>query len=259
MTRSFDLSSTTETFVPTDTLRALQTLGATTGLHWILIGATARDLVVYLPLGHTPPRITHDVDIVVAAEGFDLFTRDLVPRRGGNHAFQIDGVAIDVLPIPTGQDATTIEFSDGSVLNTIGIPEAASSPETVLLRRDLVLEVASIEAQCALKVLAWHDRHVDDPKDAVDLIALLEAGSEGLYADETWDDPDSLTATDHDIRLAGAYRFGRNSRALFTADRASVISDILLAPRTRSLLPQHARRASANELLHAYTRGFHEG
>ena len=259
MTRTFDLSSTTEGYFPLDVLRELRIIGEQTRVRWVAIGAVARDLVVHLPLNHPPQRATHDVDIAVAVEepdGYARFTQGLARRRGGEHAFQISRIPVDVLPTAPADSDGTIEFADGNRLNIIGLAEAAARPDRVVLPHGVAVEVASIEAQCALKLLAWRDRNADDTKDAVDFISLLSAASEGLYGDEAWSDGASLEANDHDIFLAGAYRLGSRGRELFTQHRACAITSILQDPITHDRLPRHARAREAAELLDAYARGF---
>lgn len=260
MTRTFDLSSSIDgTFFPLEALRALLARGEETGVPLLVIGAVARDLVVHLPLGHTQIRATKDVDIAIAVpsnEDFAAFTHGLEQRDNGMHAFTVAGIAVDVVPFGGIEADGHITFGDKHRLNVIGLSEAAFSPDKVRLTKDLIVNVASIEAQCPLKVLAWRGRHPDDTKDALDLITLLHAGSEGRYADETWEDEDCLTLNDDDIVLAGAYRLGRNGSALFTEPRRESVLQILQNEQQRQLLVRHSRGLMAGEVLYAYVQGF---
>ncbi|MEO7587243.1 MAG: hypothetical protein ABIS84_04370 [Arachnia sp.] len=260
MTRTFDLSSSIDdTYFPLSALRALSARSEETGVTWIVIGAMARDPVVHIPLGHAPARATKDVDIgiaVPAKDGFTTFTEGLTQRRNGQHAFSIEGVPIDIVPFGGIEADGHITFPDGHRLNVIGLSEAASSPDQVRLAENLTVSVASLEAQCPLKLLAWRDRHTTDTKDALDLITLLSAGSEGCYAEETWDHDYSLTANDDDIRLAGSFRLGLEGAALFGGPRREAASTILRDGAQRALLLRHMSQHGAKEILDAYVRGF---
>ncbi|WP_460771749.1 nucleotidyl transferase AbiEii/AbiGii toxin family protein [Mariniluteicoccus flavus] len=237
----------------------------TLGTKWLLIGAAARDLTVHAPLGNRPTRQTHDIDIAVAVQGtphFQEFTSGFERIPNLDHKVRVLGVEVDVVPFGGLEEAGTVTFTDESRLDVVGLAEALEAPDIAQLAAHLAVPVASAEAQTALKILAWRDRGREDPKDARDLRTLLEAASDGVYGDETWDDEHALRACDHDHPLAAAFRSGRLAGGLFTDPaRAAAVTQVLCQEATRRRLDiDFGRpRASAPDLLDAYTRGFNEG
>ena len=77
-----------------------------------------------------------------------------------------------------GADSLPVVLNEDHVLDVNGLSEAARTAVRVQLADDLRLEVASLPAQAALKVLAWRDRHMENPKDARDLHEILAAMAE---------------------------------------------------------------------------------
>lgn len=150
-------------------------------------------------------------------------------------------------------------FADGHELDVVGLREASTAPDTVILPDDLHIPVASIEAQSALKTLAWRDRHHDTTKDAADLLVLLQAGSEGSYGDEMWADEQALSVNGFDAITAGAWRIGRGAGRLFDQGRGDHVLAVLDDPRMHELLARHMASILAAELLDAYQSGFRSG
>jgi predicted nucleotidyltransferase len=141
----------------------------------------------------------------------------------------------------------------------VGLREASTAPDTVILPDGLHIPVASIEAQSALKTLPWRDRHHDTTKDAADLLQLLQAGSEGPYGDEMWADEQALKINDFDAITAGAWRIGRGAGRLFDQGRGDHVLAVLDVPNKHELLARHMNSIFATELLHAYRAGFRAG
>ncbi|KRE38859.1 hypothetical protein ASG73_00345 [Janibacter sp. Soil728] len=145
------------------------------------------------------------------------------------------------------------------MLDVVGLREAMSSPDLVTLSPTLTINVASIQAQTALKILAWRDRHLTNSKDAPDLHDVLWAGSRGPYAEEMWAAPDALEACGYVLDLAGAYLLGKTCAENFTAARAQAVVDVLDDPTAFARLALQMQHLTASELLDAYGRGFAAG
>lgn len=262
MTRTFDLSSRIDHPAPLDVIADLHRRAGELGLRWVLIGAAARDLVVHLPSGHPVVRATNDVDIAIAVEGrqqFLKFTGGFASARGAEHKVLVRGVEVDIVPFGGIESGDTVTFADGHELDVVGLREAAAAPDTVILPHGLRIPVASIEAQSALKTLAWRDRHFDTSKDATDLLELLKAGSQGPYGDELWSDEEALAINEFDASLAGAWRIGRGAGRLFDLKRGNHVLDVLNDPRQHQLLRRDMRSILAAGLLTAYQAGFRAG
>lgn len=248
--------------VPVEVVEVLDERARVLSLPMVLIGAAARDLCVHAPLAESPTRTTNDVDIAIAVphgEEFARFTSPFDAVKKAEHKFVVLGIEVDIVPFGGVESDGEVTFRDGSVLDVVGLREAMASPDLVTLSPDLTVQVASIQAQTALKILAWRDRHVQNPKDAPDLHAVLSAGSGGPYADEMWMADDALEACGYVPDLAGAYLLGRTCGEGFTPERARAVSDVLDDPRDFAQLALQMGHLTSSELLDAYRRGFTRG
>lgn len=245
--------------VPVDVVAVLADRAAELSLPMVLIGAAARDLCVHAPMAEYPDRATQDVDIALAVprgDEFVEFTSRFDAVNGAEHKFRVLGIEVDIVPFGGVEERGEVLFGDGSVLDVVGLREAMAAPDLVTLASGLTVSVASIEAQTALKILAWRDRHHINPKDAVDLHRILSAGSLGPYADEMWAAEDALEATGYVPDLAGAHLLGQRCGAAFDVDRGQAVVDVLEDPAQVSLLALQMGHLTSAELLDAYARGF---
>lgn len=261
MSRCFTFTSD-EHDVPVEVVAVLAERAQELSLPMVLIGAAARDLCVHAPLGRYPDRATQDVDMALAVprgEVFAEFASRFEVVSGVEHTFRILGIKVDVIPFDGVEDEGRVTFKDGNVLNVVGLREALMGPDLVTLSSDLTVSVASIQAQTALKILAWRDRHHENSKDAVDLRTLLAAGSEGPYAEEMWEADGALEACDYLPDMAGAHLLGRRSGETFTRGRGQAVIDVLDDPASSSLLARQMRSGASADLLDAYRRGFRVG
>lgn len=257
--RQLDLSDRTELPVPLEVLSELVERAARAKLSLLLVGAAARDLVVHVPIGTTTKRVTEDIDVAIAVSGqgdFEAFVQGLGRVRGVEHRFQLLGVEVDVLPFGSIEKHRKILFPDDHELDVTGLAEASTTAVEVTLPGNFVIRVASLPAQAALKVLAWRDRRFLTAKDAPDLAEILLASSEGPYGDATWDDDESLDATDADIVAAGAHRTGRLAAEPFTAPDGATVLAVLDDPLSRDALVRGMRSGLALDLIEAFRAGF---
>lgn len=191
----------------------------------LLVGATARDLLLVHAHGIEPQRATEDTDLALAVPDWSTFQRlrqAMIESRQfepGNTAHRLwsDGRCLDLIPFGGVErpDRTIVWPPDNShVMSVLGFREALATALTVQLPDQVQVAVASLPAQALLKVWAWHERRDTGPaKDASDLWLLLrsyaEAGNEGrLYSEEG----DTLAALGFDLEQAGACLLGRDGR-----------------------------------------------
>ncbi|NHA69576.1 hypothetical protein [Phycicoccus flavus] len=249
----YDASSTTADLVAVEILRSIHTTLSSAGYDYVIIGAAARDLAVHGPAAGRPRRVTKDVDIAVAvAVGpayqrllSELGEKDQEPQR-----IRVLGCPVDVVPFAAGAREVRL----GSMtLNVLGLREATDHPALVQVSDGLVLPVSAIQAQAALKILAWGDRAPGTQKDAGDLGEILEASSRGLFADLAWEDDEALDSCDGDIAMMGPYRLGSSARALLRDESSTAVRDILDA--RGKALGSRLRVPEGPELLAAFRRG----
>lgn len=126
-------------------------------------------------------------------------------------------IAIDLIPFEGVEDAKgniTWPPDNAEVMSLIGYREARASAVTLRLPDDQVLPMVSLPMLAVLKLLAWIERHLVEPrKDARDLDAMLrnylKAGNdERLYTEAAH----LLDSPSYDYDLAGAWMCGRDAR-----------------------------------------------
>lgn len=225
----------------------------------VIIGATARDLLAS-HAGKVPTtRVTKDLDVAIAVSDMGQYrvaTARFDPRHSAPQ-FVCEGHLLDIIPYGAVEQDRHVIFASDHRLDVTGLAEAASSKVHVTLRPGLVVPVASLEAQSVLKILAWRDRRYDTrDKDAEDLTLLLEASSQGIYADLVWDDLGALEATYFDVREAGAHRLGRRAAALFDSQPRDSIARLVSDDEFRRQLTRAMNAPTTRRLLKAYAEGF---
>jgi predicted nucleotidyltransferase len=195
----------------------------------LLVGAAARDVLLSYAHGIALARATHDVDLAFAIANWPEFEAlrgrlvesglfkewDRIPHRLRHHS----SVRLDLIPFggverPDGTIAWPPEYAE--VMEVFGYAEAQASAIEVRLPDNQILPVVALPMLALLKVLAWADRHLREPrKDAADLFAILRnyldtGQDERLYSEAAHllDDPA------FDYRVAGAWLTGYDARVL---------------------------------------------
>lgn len=220
----------------------------------MVIGALARDLNLETPA----VRATRDIDVAVPTADVDdyraITSRLPHQRSDALHRFRIDGVEVDVIPFGPIACRERVDFP-GVTLDVMGLRAAWEASSQVEVGEGIAVRVASASALCCLKIIAWRDRHVDTPKDAIDLVALLDASSYGERLDMLEQDETGLLACDYVWHQAGAYRTGRLAREALDSDTISQRCDILAANLLRIVGDSGASTRWAEELLSAFLLG----
>jgi len=160
---------------------------------YMLVGATARDLLLFHVYGNQPLRATVDVDFAIAVESWEKFSVvlhsilrsglfkpfDRVPHRlffGSNHPA---GVPVDIIPfggVAIRDKEIRWPRDLDTVINVAGFEDALAAAVSVSVADDLIIPVVSLPGLALLKLIAWTDRKVD--KDATDLLRVMK-----VYAD----------------------------------------------------------------------------
>jgi predicted nucleotidyltransferase len=212
-------------------------------LDYFVTGAMARDVLLYHVFGLETGRATLDVDLAVAVDSWREFERVKarlvetgVVTTDKNRPHRLfyratpegERYPLDLLPFGgleqrPGEIAWPPDLS--VVMNVAGYREALAAAEQVELRPGVVVRVASLPSLAVLKLFAWDDRGLGDPRDALDFGVLLhsygEAGNEDrLYGDEM----PLLEAVDYDVDLASPRLLGKAAaRIIEPATRAQVV------------------------------------
>lgn len=207
--------------------------------RWLIVGATARDLVLHHLYGLPAGRRTEDLDIALAVETWAIFEN--VEQRlvaGGaerdptaRHRFRLLGWTMDVLPFSgVARDGVILwPPSNDTAMSVFGFDEASRNAFEVLLPGDVSAFVASPAGLLILKLMAWRDRHWERPHhDAVDLSALIRSYGEAWNEDRLYAEADDLLQRfGYDNALAGAALIGRDAATIASPDTLEQIHGIV--------------------------------
>jgi len=207
-----------------EVLEAVAGAAERAGVDWMVTGAMARHLVFGGIHGCLPGRSTRDWDLGIQIGYWAQFAalenhlvEEAAFRRDSRQRQRLHGPSggmVDLIPFGG------VETEDGGVywgkeeefyLNVAGFQEAYAASYRVRLTDSVTARVVSPPGLAILKVVAWHDRHLEDDRDAEDLAYLLRQYhhlvSEGLYGRHL----DALERVDYDVELAGARILGKEA------------------------------------------------
>lgn len=256
--------------VTIELLYAVNAAAQAEGVAHMLVGATARDILLTHVLGLEAPRATRDVDFAVAVADWKQF--DAVKHRllananfsegrgegqclyykieeSGQH-YQLDllpfgGIAREDKQVAWPPDMNTI-------MNVAGYDDVLAAAEEVAFTANLVGKVVSLPGLAILKLVAWSDRGRGNPKDAHDLIHLMwnYAGAGNL--DRVYEEDGVIDAGHDDPDLAGAYLLGKDIRRIVSQETRQVIVAILqqdFARLTHEMIKHYRHLENAEELV----------
>jgi predicted nucleotidyltransferase len=262
--RYFDASTATDLSATAAILSDLRHIAEKSGVKFMVVGAAARDILITHVVGSPPDRATADIDIAVAVSSWaDVarLTDSMESTRGSVHKFAVRGTEVDVIPFgKIESNDRTITWSNDHVMNVFGFREAMNAAVQVSLPGELIVAVASLPAQCLLKLFAWRDRRHDDRRDAIDLNTILRAYHEGPYFEELYTAYESLLAKhEFDPALAGAERIGGEASALVAVADRHLVTDLLYAEELFELLiiDMGGNAARNRAMASAFRDGFH--
>ena len=265
-------------------LRLVDQVAVKQGIKYVLVGATARDIVLQGVFGLAPGRRTVDLDFGFAVKNWQEFAElnSAFLTTGSFEASEKESqrlfyrgakdvrMIVDLMPFGgVADENATIAwppFQD-TVMIVAGFEEALSSAILVQVADDLLVPVVSLGGLTVLKLIAWIDRGSRDNRDATDLLKLLrdyaDAGNEDrLYGEEI----QFLQEANFDFELAGAQLLGKDVAAILTLDTTTRITDLLRSDQeVERLLVQmwgattvwdEQDQARCADLLQAFRRGF---
>lgn len=223
------------------------------GMPYVVVGASARDLVMHYGYGADIERATQDVDFGMQVADWSAFDslKALLVERGfalGAAAHRLispAGTPVDIVPFGGMQDkAAQIHWPprEDVVMSVLGFQEACDHARWVKIQASpaVVVPVATPEGMVLLKLIAWMDRarHIRS-KDAKDLLFLLKnyhripAVEDLLYAQ-----PELMQVYDWDTSLAGAYQLGREAQAIAASLTCEAIKSLLSSTHQKLSIEQ---------------------
>ena len=226
-------------------LRAVAEEAASSGINCMLVGATARNILLTHVFGLPEGRATYDVDFAMAVSGWAQFER-LKTGISSRAGFSLGAAAqrlyyqdssggqpypLDLVPfggIASDQGEIVWPPDMAVVMSVVGYDEVFAAAEDVELGPGLMGRVASLPGLTVLKLIAWSERGRANPKDAHDLFQLMNSYADAGNAARLYDtEYQLLEAAGHDPDLAGACLLGKDIARLCTAETCAVLKGVI--------------------------------
>ena len=209
------------------------------GIPFLVVGASARDLVLHHAHGVEIIRATGDIDFAVQVESWDAFLAlktALLDKRfkesdQKQRLISPYGIPVDIVPFGAIEDdSAKISWppENDIEMHVLGFHEACEHADIVRVRDHPALDipVVTMAGLSILKIIAWTNRTPDlRKKDAIDLLYLLKnyehipSVSEGAY-----EVAGLMEQYGWDATLAGAHLLGTNATEIILPDTAHHIS-----------------------------------
>lgn len=208
------------------TIRVLATfdqVARSLSVPYLLVGATARDMVLHHGYGIRNERATSDIDMAIQVQDWGMFhavRSELLlvgykPGKEKQRLYSPDEMPIDIVPFGGVEDpAMKIAWppEDDWVMNMMGFTEAHSQAQQVIIQEEpfLAVPIAMPAGIALLKLVAWTDRVVEKrKKDAQDFFYVLShyESMPEIHA-RCYSDAEIMEQYGWDTRLAGAHFLG---------------------------------------------------
>jgi predicted nucleotidyltransferase len=247
------------------------------GIPFIVVGASARDIILHHGYGSNIERATQDVDFGIEVPNWSAFRelKQSLANRGfrdtatAHRMMSPYDIPIDIVPFGDIEDEqSSIAWPPNGdwEMSVLGFQEACAHAELVRIQNEppIDIPVATPAGMAILKLIAWLDRDIElRGKDATDLAYLLEnyeklpVVSAYLYSDQQL-----MERYDWDLTLAGAHKLGADSVTMAGAASYALIAKFFKGEHdklnTEKLLAEMEQsRYERNEaLLNACIEGF---
>lgn len=225
-----------------EVLELVEQIARGLSLPYVVIGATARDLILHHHYGAKIQRATQDVDFAIQVADWPAFEalRQALLERGYRDTKRMhrlispaNGV-VDIVPFgEIEEDGSKIAWPPaGEIQMTVlGLAEALETAVRVRLSADtnLTVPVATPVGLIVLKLIAWTERPAElRVKDATDIAYIVES-YERLPAvqEECYDDVELMKAHGWDIALAAAEMLGRHAGPVLRSETAALLERLI--------------------------------
>ena len=251
-------------------------------IPYIVVGASARDMVLHHGYGTDIRRATTDIDLGIQVSEWEAFqalkqsllARGFVVTRSPHRLISPYDMPIDIVPFGGIEDteARIAWPPEGDVvMNMLGFKEAFEHAQIVRLRDQLPrvdIRVATPAGMVLLKLIAWTDRAREKrDKDAQDFRYLLKTYENIPAVKEVLYDENNqaiMEMYDWDVELAGACCLGQDALDIASAETRTVINKLFTEGfeglSKECLIEEMSRQIEAyernTELLNAFIYGF---
>ena len=217
-----------------NTISTFEAVGAITEalkIPYLIVGATARDIVLHYGYGAPIRRATTDIDYAINVESWgdfealkeQLINIDFTCGTAAHRLISPTNIPIDIVPFGAIElDNVCIAWPPNGdlVMSVMGFQEALDNAQPVIIceKRDVRCNVVTPECLMFLKIISWNERSTElKRKDADDIRYLLKTyhNIKNIKAD-IYDEENVATLERYgwDQELAACFLMGKTSRKL---------------------------------------------
>jgi len=238
---SFDLSGKLSSSI-ISAINNLKKVSDSLNIPFIIVGATARDLILEHQYKIKSPRATKDIDLGVEVAAWDQFhmlsnallETGVFSSTKTKQRFLFGPIIIDIVPFgPITNEQGIISWPPEHeiIMSMLGFKEAYEYCLSIRLSRDpeLIVKIPSLPGLALLKIISWQDNYPNRKKDAEDLLFIMkkysDAGNDSrLYEKELT----LLREEGADPIAAGIRLLGRDMAKISDSDTMHTVSAILI-------------------------------
>ncbi len=243
MKKSLDLSGKISAKI-LEILEAISNIAASLDILFFVVGAAARDIILYCGFDVAIKRATQDIDLGMMVEswkkfgllkesmlGSGLFVKD---KKEPQRFYYKGGCPVDIVPFGRISEPNAIiswPENNGVEMNTLGFKESYDNSVLIRLKTDPVFEIrfASLAGLATMKIISWKDNYPFRSKDAKDFEYIMrnyiDAGNyERVYEGE---ESDLLKVDDPDYEGISARLMGRDVATILSLDSKEYILQIV--------------------------------
>ena len=248
-------------------------------MPYLVVGATARDIVYHHRFGTPVKRATTDVDFgiqVSSWKAFESLSQALVSEgfkatKAAHRFFCPNNTQLDIVPFGAIEDnKANIQWPpNGEIeMNVLGFKEALDHAFLIEITSEpaVNIPVASPQGLMILKLIAWNDRdRTMRERDALDIAYLLNNYDADKLVVERLYEENIIGQYDYDVILASAHLLGNDSaaiasdatkrkvKAIINNSASSIDENILVIGMCTRVETEYEKNL---ELLNAFAKGF---
>ena len=209
------------------------------GISYLVVGASARDIVLHHAHGVDVIRATGDIDFAIQLESWDefivlkasLLKKGFIESDQKQRLISPFGLPVDIVPFGAIEDENArIRWLPEQVIemHVLGFREALEHADIVRLRDSppLDIPIVTMAGLSILKIIAWTDRPADvRRKDAIDILYLLK-NYERIPSvnNAVYEVDDLLEQYGWDTALAAAHLLGTEAAQILLPETATYVS-----------------------------------
>ncbi|MHB1688649.1 MAG: nucleotidyl transferase AbiEii/AbiGii toxin family protein [Ignavibacteriaceae bacterium] len=238
--KSFDISGKIDKY-RLEIISSIKEVSDSLGIPFFIIGATARDIILEYVFEKKIYRATNDIDFGIRVSDWDTFNsltstllknKKYSPDKKIEHRlFYEKGYPIDIVPFGKIASAGgTFKWPKDKIEFTVlGFEEAYNNSNLVKVKRnpDMIVNFATPESLCLLKIISWSERYPDRSRDAIDLVLLIESYLDTGNSERLNNEESDLVDDNFDFTLTGARLLGRDIAAIFEKRTLDFVINIL--------------------------------